>query len=607
MPVFVRKIFCSLTVLVMLIYLQRAAYAQEVNVYPDTLNPNTFNLDETFSVSGVAVSDNATVTDVDSQLDTFTGTWLPCTLDNEQSTATHDTTLQQGTGISSTTRVVAIQDDGKLILGGDFASYNGNSSSRIVRIESDGTYDSTFSVGTGFNTGSIVSDVVIQSDGKILVGGTFTTYNGTTVNGLVRLNTDGTRDTGFAGSSTALVVNDIELFDDGKILVGGSFLTYSGTTSVNVAKLNTDGTLDTDFPVGLGFGGTQSQVRTLEIFDDNKIIVGGRFTNYQGVSSIRVAKLKADATLDTSFSSGTGPFGAFVYDVKILDTGKILIGGDFSTYNGTNARAIARLEANGSIDTSFDTTVGVAGGASTVFAIAALDDDKIIIGGNFTTYDGNAATRIARINSDGSFDSSLGFGSLLNNSIFGMTLIDESQMYLAGLYSNFNSSGLNFFGRFNYRYSGDFSCSFSTTGLSSGTHTIYFRTADEDSNTITSDYPSTIFYMLSPATANVFKKDTKCRWSKPPALTWIKITPVAGGINVTWTQYDANKVSIYIDDGNSRFLWEVSKTLNDGKEFLPNVHTSQSIKLQAFNGCRSGDVSQAISLAEYPNGWYSSE
>jgi hypothetical protein len=100
--------------------------------------------------------------------------------------------------------------------------------------------DSGFSVGTGFD--NIVSTIEIQTDGKILVGGSFTTYNETSSTRIARLNADGTLDSGFSvGTGFNSTVNTIAIQTGGKILVGGGFTTYNGISSSRIARLGNDG------------------------------------------------------------------------------------------------------------------------------------------------------------------------------------------------------------------------------------------------------------------------------------------------------------------------------------------------------------------------------
>ncbi len=79
----------------------------------------------------------------------------------------------------------SIQSDGKILFGGSFTAYNGTTANRLIRLNPNGSVDTTFNTGTGFN--STIYTTSIQSDGKIIVGGQFTSYNGTTANRIVRL------------------------------------------------------------------------------------------------------------------------------------------------------------------------------------------------------------------------------------------------------------------------------------------------------------------------------------------------------------------------------------------------------------------------------------
>jgi len=147
----------------------------------------------------------------------------------------------------------AIQSDGKIIVGGDFTSFSGVTSNRIIRLNSGGTIDDTFTIGTGFNNS--VYFVSALSNGKIMVGGAFTSYSGVTSNRIVRLNSDGTIDNTFSiGTGFNNHVLSINIQTNGKILVSGNFTSYNGTTVRNIVRLFSDGTLDTTLNTGTGFG-----------------------------------------------------------------------------------------------------------------------------------------------------------------------------------------------------------------------------------------------------------------------------------------------------------------------------------------------------------------
>ncbi|EKE19188.1 MAG: hypothetical protein ACD_9C00099G0001, partial [uncultured bacterium] len=118
--------------------------------------------------------------------------------------------------------VLLLQPDGKILIGGTFTTYNGTSRNHIARINADGTLDTTFSPGSGANDD--IYSLVLQSDGKILVGGPFTTYNGTSRNYIARINSNGSLDTTFnPGSGANNILHSTVIQPDGKILIGGGF------------------------------------------------------------------------------------------------------------------------------------------------------------------------------------------------------------------------------------------------------------------------------------------------------------------------------------------------------------------------------------------------
>jgi uncharacterized delta-60 repeat protein len=137
-----------------------------------------------------------------------------------------------GTGFSTEVRAVKSQPDGKILVGGNFRLFNGTITvERIARLNADGTLDNTFNTGTGFM--GVVYSADVQPDGKILVGGSFISFNGTsTVNRIARLNADGTLDNTFTtGTGFNSAVNSVDVQPDGKILVGGGFSSFNGTST----------------------------------------------------------------------------------------------------------------------------------------------------------------------------------------------------------------------------------------------------------------------------------------------------------------------------------------------------------------------------------------
>lgn len=150
-----------------------------------------------------------------------------------------DTAFDPGAGPNAAVYCIAIQRDGRILIGGVFTSYNGSTpASRIARILRNGTFDSSFSPGTGFN--SWVYTITLQGDGKILAGGDFTTYNGSTRNRLVRLNVDGSIDSGFNTGTTANNwVYAITWQPEGRLTAAGGFISFNGTTRNRLVRLHT--------------------------------------------------------------------------------------------------------------------------------------------------------------------------------------------------------------------------------------------------------------------------------------------------------------------------------------------------------------------------------
>ena len=349
-----------------------------------------------------------------------------------------DTSFVYGSGFDSPVNVTAIQTDGKIVACGWFSTYNGTAANKIIRLNSDGSIDTSFVSGTGFDNGHIYS-IVFQSDGKILLGGYFSSYNGTSANRIIRLNSDGSIDTSFvSGTGFNHQVESIAIQSDGKILLGGHFQIYNGTSANRIIRLNTDGSIDTSFVSGTGFNGG---IYVTAIQTDGKIVVGGVFWIYDGIQCGNyITRLNSDGSLDTSFIHGIG-LDNQVRSIVIQSDGKIVVGGAFETFNGTATKRIIRLNSDGSIDTSF---VYGSGFDSYVYSIAIQSDGKIVVGGDFQSYNGTPANYIIKLNSNGSVDSSFDYGTGFDSSINLMTIQSDDRVLIAGNFTTYNGTGANF-------------------------------------------------------------------------------------------------------------------------------------------------------------------
>jgi len=328
------------------------------------------------------------------------------------------TCFDVGTGFNADPEIFRQQADGKLVVAGYFTTYQGVSANRIVRLNTDMSIDTTFSYGSGFNAQAL--SFAIQSDGKIVVGGAFTSYNGTARNRIVRLNTDGSIDGTFTvGTGFDATVWAVTLQPDGKILVGGDFTTYSGSSRSKIIRLNTNGSIDTTF---VSPGTINDAVYDIGVQPDDKIVIVGAFTSISAVTNNRIARFSSTGVIDNTFvTGGLNGFGGFV--VLCQTDGKIVVGGDFTQVSGISSNRIVRFLSGGTIDPTFNIGTGFnqTGGTCQILDVA-LTNEKYTVSGFFGSYNGTTAKALVRINSDGSIDTSLNQGAGFTYNISGFSL-----------------------------------------------------------------------------------------------------------------------------------------------------------------------------------------
>ena len=301
------------------------------------------------------------------------------------------------------------QSDDKLVIGGRYTKYDNVEGLKcLVRINGDtGARDTSFDIGTGFDWSYTpgIADVWfvgIQSTGKIIVGGTFDSFNSTTVKTVVRLNTNGSLDSTFNNNNVNNTVFHGMVLSNDKILV-------SGTGNPGMVKLNADGSTDTGFALPSSVVITDGYDFVVQS-DDKIVVVGDVDVNS---SSVRIVRLNSDGSLDTSLNPGTG-FNVAPRSIALQSDGKFIIGGGFTSYNGTAVDHIIRLNSDGSIDSSFNPGTGF---DSNVYSICILPDTSIVMGGTFTTYNGNTRQRIVKTSSNGT-DVSYKIASNINGEYF---------------------------------------------------------------------------------------------------------------------------------------------------------------------------------------------
>lgn len=286
----------------------------------------------------------------------------------------------------------------KIIIGGLFANIDANVCNGLAFLNSDGSFDSAFSEGSGspgiqyfYNSG--IRDIGIQSDGKIVVVGDFTQARDQVRNGIARFNTDGSLDATFNASTVRGIgpigseyINKIYVENDDKLIISGVFDNYQGTAvDGGLIRLNSDGTLHTQFNItedGLPF---KRYADTFAVQSNGKVLASVS-------SDTSLQRFNSDGTVDNTFVSA---ISGTISDIKIQSNGKILVAG-YLTPDSTNYSFIYRLNADGTLDNTF--TIGATDYMDSP-VIAIQSDGKIYIGG-----DVNPGNCFYRLNSDGSLD-----------------------------------------------------------------------------------------------------------------------------------------------------------------------------------------------------------
>jgi uncharacterized delta-60 repeat protein len=309
---------------------------------------------------------------------------------------------------------LAIQPDGKILIAGAFHTLAGQPRANIARLNPNGTLDSAFnpSVSNPDGTYSEVSTLAIQHDGKILVGGYFSELNGQPRSNLGRLNPDGSLDTIFNPGVIRGLTNyaEVDCFlevANGRILVGGLFDALAGQSRKNFARLNSDGTLDTSFnPEAIGY-----RVTALALQDNGQVLVGGAFDTLAGVPRLNLGRLNADDTLDVNFAPDPDQeVDSLAFLAGLSGSQPILLGGAFSNLAGQARVDVGRLNPDGSLYANFNAGLGKATD-NKVAAIAAQPDGKILLGGQFSSVGAQERDCLARLNADLSLDTNFNSGA----------------------------------------------------------------------------------------------------------------------------------------------------------------------------------------------------
>lgn len=263
---------------------------------------------------------------------------------------------------------LAVQPDGKVLLGGEYFTFGWSQQPYIARLHSDGWLDWGF---RNYQIDGPVRALAVQPDGKIIVASEYHSQR------IRRLLADGELDASFTPSANG-PVNCVAAQADGKILVGGLFTTLNGQPRQYLGRLHPNGSLDTATQTNnLAANG---EVHTLVVQPDGKIIVGGDFTSIGGQNHNRLARIEPDGTVEWWFNTGVGSNGR-VETIALQADGRLIVGGGFSQLHGEPREGLGRLMSDGSLDSSFDSSVWNTYG--TIHALALQADGTLIVGGSF--------------------------------------------------------------------------------------------------------------------------------------------------------------------------------------------------------------------------------
>lgn len=344
--------------------------------------------------------------------------------------------------------VVKAQPDGKILVGGNFTTYNSDTANRIIRLNNDGSWDKTFQTSVqGYN----VSKIEVLATNQILIAGDFNEVNGTTAYGIALLNPDGQLASGFSagtafisGNWSSSGIKSLTVQPDQKIIVTGSFTTYNGVNCNGIVRILPNGSIDPSFNTS----GVDGFIYKILVQPDGKLIVAGYFTGCQGNPAFNICRLNSDGVFDPSFQPGNSTTtSSMIFDIQFQSSGKILACGNFSEFNGQAFGGLMRLNSDGSIDPTF---IGGNGGTFPFNrrCLKVLPDDSFYMGGGFLNYTNQFQTPrfLVKANPDGVYDSSFPIANAFNvdsqtPSSYGLASIDvlsDGTLICGGQFDEYN-------------------------------------------------------------------------------------------------------------------------------------------------------------------------
>lgn len=357
-----------------------------------------------------------------------------------------DITFNPGSGANGEVKSIAVQTNGQILIGGGFTSVDGQSRKGVARLYPHGGLDGTFLPLAGVNGG--LSAVAVEPDGRVYIGGGFLAYNGISRHFFARLRADGSLDLDWPDIAFNNTVTFIERQSDGSLLVVGDFTQVNGIPRKNVARLNSDGSLNSSFNPGSAV--TNGIIQACVLQPDGKIIILGSFATNNPVLRQDIARVDANGILDPSFNAGYIDYSLGLGEPHIVGRaalqpdGKLLVAGNFSSINGYSRLALARLNTNGTVDTTFLASLPT-GSYLDVASLVLLPSEKLLMAYSF--YSMTSYQIIALLNANGSSNTS--FNPAPNSLAFSIVPQPDGKLLVGGAFTSLCGTNINRIARLN--------------------------------------------------------------------------------------------------------------------------------------------------------------
>ncbi|MBX2981026.1 MAG: hypothetical protein KF905_17185 [Flavobacteriales bacterium] len=298
-------------------------------------------------------------------------------------------------------RCMILLPDGRLLVAGRFLRFHGQDVSSVLQLLPDGSLDPAFQPPT---VNGIVESMALQPDGRILLGGTMSTVQGEPRRRVARLLPNGALDTDFDPGPgidpQVSSVNSMLVLPDGRILLGGSFSSYAGVPASNIVRVLATGAIDPTFSASPGANG---RVEDMLLMPNGDVMLAGSFTAFNGSTRYNVARLDPDGALTPWIAFGLPAHPQGMRTLALQSDGKLLVGGHASGAGSSpQSSGVVRVLPGGGIDDTFDVGDGfgyMLPGTPFPAVYVLLPDGQggIIVGGNFTAVDGTGRNFIARL------------------------------------------------------------------------------------------------------------------------------------------------------------------------------------------------------------------